>query len=130
MQISLAVDRSPARRSSISVFSEKPLGGGREIARRESKLAVPNYAIDSSKKTFEEDIKIKAFLRIATSVVDRGNHPDLFCRLRLNLPSQIPRIRGGKPLQRKSSAPFCSLTQNTKGGPLSTYRLSVLQLLH
>lgn len=52
------------------MFSEKPLGGGREFARRESKLAIPNYAIDSIKKTSEEDTKIKAFLSAATFVVD------------------------------------------------------------
>ena len=51
------------------MFSEKPLGGGRETARRESNPAIPNYAIDSFKKTSKESAKIKGFLRCETVVV-------------------------------------------------------------
>jgi hypothetical protein len=36
----------------MGVFSEMPLGGGRETERRESKLLIEAIAIDASKKTF------------------------------------------------------------------------------
>lgn len=51
--------------------AKSPWEVGEKTARRESKPAIPNYAIKSFKKTSEESAKIKGFLRDETVVVNR-----------------------------------------------------------
>ena len=57
----------------MGVFSEMPLGGGRETERRESKLLIETIAIDESKKYFQNLRKLSSFFSNATLVADFGS---------------------------------------------------------
>jgi hypothetical protein len=48
----------------MGVFSEMPLGGGRETERRESKLLIEAIAIDASKKLLQNPRKSGGFFKV------------------------------------------------------------------
>jgi hypothetical protein len=48
----------------MGVFSEMPLGGGRETERRESKLLIEAIAIDTSKKFLQNPRKSSGFFKV------------------------------------------------------------------
>ena len=48
----------------MGVFSEMPLGGGRETERRESKLLIEAIAIEASKKFFQNPRKSSSFFKV------------------------------------------------------------------
>ena len=48
----------------MGVFSEMPLGGGRETERRESKLLIEVIAIDRSKKFLQKLRKLSGFFQV------------------------------------------------------------------
>ena len=48
----------------MGVFSEMPLGGGRETERRESKLLIEAIAIDASKKLLQNPRKSSGFFKV------------------------------------------------------------------
>ena len=48
----------------MGVFSEMPLGGGRETERRESKLLIETIAIDALKKYLQNPRKLSRFLKM------------------------------------------------------------------
>ena len=48
----------------MGVFSEMPLGGGRETERRESKLLIETIAIDASKKYLQNPRKLHSFFKV------------------------------------------------------------------
>lgn len=48
----------------MGVFSEMPLGGGRETERRESKLLIETIAIDVSKKYLQNPRKSSGFFKV------------------------------------------------------------------
>lgn len=48
----------------MGVFSEMPLGGGRETERRESKLLIETIAIDASKKYLQKPRKLSSFFKV------------------------------------------------------------------
>ena len=48
----------------MGVFSEMPLGGGRETERRESKLLIETIAIDASKKYLQNPRKSCGFFKV------------------------------------------------------------------
>ena len=48
----------------MGVFSEMPLGGGRETERRESKLLIEAIAIDASKKFLQNPRKSSSFFKV------------------------------------------------------------------
>lgn len=48
----------------MGVFSEMPLGGGRETERRESKLLIEAIAIDASKKYLQNPRKSSSFFKV------------------------------------------------------------------
>ena len=48
----------------MGVFSEMPLGGGRETERRESKLLIETIAIEASKKYLQNSRKFHSFFRV------------------------------------------------------------------
>jgi len=52
----------------MGVFSEMPLGGGRETERRESKLLIETIAIDASKKYLQNPRKLSSFFKVQLSL--------------------------------------------------------------
>jgi len=48
----------------MGVFSEMPLGGGRETERPESKLLSETIAIDASKKYLQNPRKSRGFFKV------------------------------------------------------------------
>ena len=48
----------------MGLFSEMPLGGGRETERRESKLLIETIAIDASKKYLQNPRKLHSFFKV------------------------------------------------------------------
>lgn len=48
----------------MGMFSEMPLGGGRETERCESKLLIETIAIDASKKYLQNPRKLSCFFKV------------------------------------------------------------------
>jgi hypothetical protein len=76
----------------MGVFSEMPLGGGRETERRESKLLIERIAIDASKKYLQNPRKLSSFYEV---------------QLWLQILEALTHRNGGRTPY-KSSLPFCA----------------------